>query len=257
MTDFYMVCIKRDFTGKLKYGQHYYDFDDGTMTFIAPHQVISGINEDQVLNGSFILFHPDFIQHYPLAKSIKNCRFFNYEANEALHLSEKEDKMIRNIMETIQEEYSSAVDVYSQDVIVSHLELLMNYSKRFYKRQFITRHHANKGILSDLENLLQKWFVSEHIAQSGFPTVRDVAENLNMSPNYLSDMLRNLTGQTTQQHIHEKLIESAKEKLSTTELSVSEIAYELGFEYAQSFSKLFKRKTNQTPMEFRQSFASN
>ncbi len=251
--NFYMVCIKKDYHGKLKYGQHYYDFDEGIMTFIAPRQVVFEANEAGVHHGSLLLFHPDFIRNYSLAKNVNDYGFFSYEAYEALHLSEKEEKMIEGIMQHIAGEYQSAADVYSQDVMISHLELLLNYANRFYNRQFITRHQASRGLLADVESLLKTLFDMD-MPQTGVPTVHDVADQLHMSPNYLSDMLRTLTGQTTQQHIHSKLIEKAKEQLSTTSLSISEIAYQLGFEYSQSFSKLFKNKTNISPSEFRDSF---
>lgn len=253
--NFYSVCIKRDFKGKVKYGQNYYDFDEGVMTFFSPNQLInSEVTDDRALSGWWLVVHPDFIRNYALAKGIKEYGYFSYAVNEALHLSEKEESMITSIMQNIRQEYSSVIDSFSQDVIISHIELLLNYSNRFYNRQFITRKHASNDLLTTMEILLTDYFNSDNVQEMGVPTVRYLAEKLNISANYLSDMLRSLTGQSTQQHIHDKLIEKAKERLTTTSLSVSEIAYQLGFEHPQSFSKLFKNKTNVSPLEFRHSF---
>ncbi len=253
--NFYSICTKKDFKGKLKYGQNYYDFDEGIMTFFSPGQVISTVvDEDIVLSGIWLVIHPDFIQNNGLAKSIKDYGFFSYAVNEALHLSDKEEAMITDIMQNIYSEYCSIIDGFSQDVILSQIELLLNYSNRFYNRQFITRKNASNDLLSNLEKLLLDYFNGNKVQEHGLPTVQYISEQLNVSPNYLSDMLRSLTGQSTQQHIHDKLIEKAKEILTTTSLSVSEIAYQLGFEYPQSFSKLFKSKTNVSPLEFRSSF---
>lgn len=253
--NFYSICTKKDFKGKLKYGQNYYDFDEGIMTFFSPGQVISTVvDQDIALSGIWLVIHPDFIQNYSLAKSIKDYGFFSYAVNEALHLSDKEEAMITDIMQNIDTEYCSVIDGFSQDVILSHIELLLNYSNRFYNRQFITRKNASNDLLSNLEKLLLDYFNGTKVQEFGLPTVLYISEQLNVSPNYLSDMLRSITGQSTQQHIHDKLIEKAKEILTTTSLSVSEIAYLLGFEYPQSFSKLFKSKTNVSPLEFRSSF---
>jgi len=253
--NFYSVCIKKDFKGKMKYGQNYYDFDEGVMTFFSPGQVISTeITDDLALSGIWLIIHPDFIRNYPLSKTIKNYGYFSYAVNEALHLSEKEESMIISTMKNIEQEYHSGIDLYSQDVIVSHIELLLNYSNRFYNRQFITRKNTNSDLLVQVEELLTNYFNSNKVQELGLPTVQYLSGKLNVSSNYLSDMLRTLTGQNTQQHIHNKLIEKAKEILTTTSMSVSEIAYNLGFEYPQSFSKLFKSKTNISPLEFRHSF---
>jgi len=253
--NFYSVCIKKDFKGKMKYGQNYYDFDEGVMTFFSPGQVISTeITDDLALSGIWLIIHPDFIRNYPLSKTIKNYGYFSYAVNEALHLSEKEENMVVTTMKNIEQEYHSGIDLYSQDVIVSHIELLLNYSNRFYNRQFITRKNANSDLLVQVEELLANYFNSSKVQELGLPSVQYLSGKLNVSSNYLSDMLRTLTGQNTQQHIHNKLIEKAKEILTTTSMSVSEIAYNLGFEYPQSFSKLFKSKTNTSPLEFRHSF---
>ncbi|WP_419800932.1 helix-turn-helix domain-containing protein [Mucilaginibacter sp.] len=250
--NFYSICIKKDFKGKLKYGQNYYDFDEGVLTFFSPGQVISTeLTEDLKLSGYWLIIHPDFIQNYPLAKTIKTYGYFSYAVNEALFLSEKEETMIASIMKNIEQEYYSNIDHYSQDVIVSHVELLLNYANRFYNRQFITRKTASHDLLVKMEDILNDYFDKQH---AGLPTVQYISGKLNVSPNYLSDLLRSITGQSTQQHIQNKLIEKAKEILTTTSLSVSEIAYQLGFEYPQSFSKLFKNKTHVSPLQFRQSF---
>ncbi|HEY9260278.1 helix-turn-helix domain-containing protein, partial [Chitinophaga sp.] len=221
--------------------------------FTAPHQIIS-IENDTEFFGATLLIHPDFIRNYPLGKNIKNYGFFSYEANEALHLSEKERATILDILEQINTELNNPIDDFSQDVMISYIEVLLNYSNRYYKRQFITRKAVNHDLLTKMEQLLNDYFDSADALKKGLPSVEYLAEQLHLSPRYLSDMLRSLTGQNAQQHIHEKLIEKAKEKLSGTGLSVSQIAYELGFEHPQSFSKLFKIKTNQSPLEFRQLF---
>jgi AraC-like DNA-binding protein len=253
--NFYSVIFKKDCEIKLKYGQNYYDFDEGIMTFLSPAQVTSTeITDDMALTGMWLVIHPDFIRHYSLNKTIKDYGYFSYAVNEALHLSDREESMIETILKNIEQEYSSVIDTYSQDVIVSHIELLLNYCNRFYNRQFITRKNANNDLLIQLETLLSDFFNSDKAQEIGLPTVEYVSNQLHVSPNYLSDMLRSLTGQSTQQHIHNTLIEKAKEILTTTSLSVSEIAYQLGFEYPQSFNKLFKSKTNVSPLEYRSSF---
>ncbi|RDC62752.1 helix-turn-helix domain-containing protein [Adhaeribacter pallidiroseus] len=252
---FYSICIKKDFNGKLKYGQNFYDFDEGIMTFFSPGQVIStDAAEEVALNGWWLLIDPDFIRNYPLAKKIKEYNFFSYAVSEALHLSEKEEVMIAGIMQNIEQEYRSAIDTFSQDVMISHIELLLNYANRFYNRQFITRKNANTDLLVKLEDLLNEYFEKNRSLVFGLPTVQYISEQLNVSPNYLSDVLRTQTGQSTQLHIQNKVLEKAKEILTTTSLSVSEIAYQLGFEYPQSFNKLFKTKMKVSPLVFRNSF---
>lgn len=255
--DFYSIALKRTPNTKYKYGQQEYDFDEGVMFFMSPGQVFGvKIDKDAVLKrrGWSLLVHPDFLWNTSLAKTIKQYRYFSYSVNEALHLSEKEEAIINGIIENMEQEYRSNIDNFSQSVIVSQLELLLNYSNRFYNRQFITRKKASSDLLIKLEDLLNEYFDRQNELQGGLPTVKYIASKLNVSPNYLSDMLRTLTGQNAQQHIHNKLIEKAKEALSTTSLSVGEIAYRLGFEHPQSFNKLFKNKTNVSPLEFRNSF---
>ncbi len=251
--NFYKIAYKTQLYSKVKYGQHYYDFGEGGLIFTAPNQIFES-PDDTVKSGYILFIHPDFLLAYPLAKKIKQYGFFSYSANEALHLSEQEKETILSIFKIIDDELKSRIDDFSHDVIISQVELLLNYSNRFYKRQFITRKAVNNNLLQKLEEILNDYFNNEKSLRKGIPTVQFLSENLNISPGYLSDILRSLTGQNAQQHIHEKLIEKAKEKLSTSDLSVSEIAYELGFEHPQSFSKLFKTKTNQSPMEFRALF---
>jgi len=249
----YMIALKKDYKGKVKYGQNYYDFDEGMMSFIAPGQICYQ-NEPgyEPLDGSMLIFHPDFLRGYALDKNIKSFDFFSYAANEALYLSKKEEVMIEGIFSNIAQEYHSIIDSFSQDVIISHIELVLNYSNRFYNRQFITRKNVNNDLLTKLEQLLENHF--NNTQNSSLPTVKHLADSLNVSASYLSDMLRTHTGQNAQQHIHNKLIEKAKEILTTTQLSVSEVAYRLGFEYPQSFSKLFKSKANVSPLEYRKMF---
>lgn len=257
--EFYTMSLKRNVVGKYRYGQQSYDFDEGLMTFFSPEQVISVqlIEQDATTNppsGWILAVHPDFFFGTSLAKSIHKYPFFNYSVREALFLSEKEEGIVNGILNDIRGEYQANLDQFSQQIIISQLELLLNYSERFYQRQFLTRKVSNHEILNRLEEELETYFNNEDLAESGLPSVHQMAENLHLSSDYLSSMLKSLTGQNTQQHIHNKLIEKAKVKLSTTSLSVSEIAYELGFGHPQSFSKLFKSKTNQTPLEFRTSF---
>lgn len=252
--NFYKISYKLNLNGKISYGQSNYDFDEGRMAFIAPNQIVARGVADKDLSGYTLLFHPDFIRNYPLATKIKNFGFFSYSANEALYISDKEKQTIFSVFENIKTELNNTIDDFSQDVLVSHIEVLLNYSNRFYKRQFITRKAVNHDLLAQLEQILNAYFEQEETLQKGLPTVEYLAEQLNFSPRYLSDLLRSLTGQNAQQHIHEKLIEKAKEYLTSTNLSVSEIAYQLGFEQPQSFNRLFKKKTSLTPIEFKQSF---
>ena len=254
MFDFYSIALKRTTHTKIKYGQQEYDFDEGVLFFIQPGQVFRiDIDENSVPehSGWLLLIHPDFLWGSPLSSKIKQYHYFDYTINEALFLSAKEEILLNQITENIQQEYKRNIDKYSKQIIVSQIETLLNYAERFYNRQFITREKSNHQVLARLEKLLTDYFNSEDLITKGLPTVQYIADKLNISPSYLSGLLKVLTGRTTQKHIHDKLIEKAKEKLSTTELSVSEIAFELGFEHSQSFSKLFKTKTHQSPLEFR------
>jgi AraC family transcriptional regulator, transcriptional activator of pobA len=253
---FYKVSYKPKLAGKLKYGQGYYDFDEGGLLFAAPGQVMGGGDSDEgvVCSEYTLLIHPDFFLGYPLAKTIGQYGFFSYLTAETLHLSEHEKAIIMSIFRIMSEELNSRIDDFSHDVVISQIELLLNYANRFYKRQFITRKVVSHDLLQRTEKLLADYFENQHPLTKGLPTVQYLADNLNLSASYLSDMLRALTGQNAQQHIHDKVIEKAKELLSTRSLSVGEIAYQLGFEHPQSFNRLFKGKTSVSPLAFRQSF---
>jgi len=253
---YYTISLKRG-VSKMFYGQQQYDFDEGVLYFMAPNQILrvnNSPNENLKRSGWLLLIHPDFLWNTPLAKKIKQYEFFDYSVNEALFLSEKEEEILNNIIQNIRQEYHTNIDKFSQDIIISQIETLLNYSERFYHRQFITRKITNHQILDRLEKLLADYFENDYLTTKGLPTVQYIADTLNISPSYLSGLLKVLTGQSTQQHIHNKLIEKAKEILSATDKSISEIAYELGFEHPQSFSKFFKTKTNISPLNFRHSF---
>jgi AraC family transcriptional activator of pobA len=253
--DLYVISMKRGCDG-LHYGQQKYDFDEGLMAFMSPGQVLrgedNGVPPD--LEGWMLFVHPDFLWNTPLATKIKRYEYFSYATNEALFLSDKEEMVINDLLENIRTEYYSNMDKFSQDIIISHLETLLKYAERFYQRQFITRKITNHQVLNQVEEILTSYLDNEALLAEGLPTVKYFARALNISSKYLSSLLKQLTGQTMQQLIHGKLIEKAKEKLSTTTMSVSEIAYQLGFEHPQSFNKLFKSKTKQSPLDFRQSF---
>lgn len=260
VSDFYSISAKRGVDGKMYYGQQEYDFDEGVMYFMAPNQVLRiapGQNSNTKRSGWILLIHPDFLWNTSLADKIRKYEFFDYAINEALFLSEKEETVVNGIIQNIQQEYRSNIDKFSQSIIISQIETLLNYSERFYQRQFITRKITNHQVLDRLEQWLAGYFNSDTLVQKGIPTVQDIAASLAVSPGYLSSLLKVLTGQSTQQHIHDKLIEKAKEKLSLTQLSVGEIAYELGFEFPQSFNKMFKSKTGMTPLQFREKFDNN
>jgi AraC family transcriptional activator of pobA len=257
LPNFYKISYKKSLTGKIKYGQGYYDFDEGGLSFISPNQVIACADDEQDYSGYTLLIHPDFIRGYSLDNKIKTYGFFSYAANEALYLSDKEKKIIFSVFEHIGDELNNTIDDFSQDLVVSHIEVLLNYSNRFYKRQFLTRKHVNNDLLSKMEKLLNEYFNNESPINLGVPSVEYIAKDLSVSSRYLSDMLRAITGQNAQQHIHNVLIGKAKEYLTTTNLSVAEIAYKLGFEQPQSFNKLFKNKTNKTPVQFKHEFHNN
>ncbi len=257
--EFFTISLKRNVVGKFRYGQQSYDFDEGVMTFFAPEQLITVqlIEEDLTTHkpsGHILAIHPDFFFGTPLANKMKKYPFFHYSVREALFLSEKEEQIVEGLFGNIQSEYQANLDEFSQDIIISQIDLLLNYAERFYKRQFLTRKVTNHQILDTLESVMEAYFSNETAAQQGVPKVNYLAEQVHLSADYLSSMLKSLTGQTTQQYIHNALIEKAKVKLSTTALSVSEIAYQLGFEHPQSFNKLFKTKTKQTPLQFRTSY---
>lgn len=257
VADYYSVSVKRGLSSKMRYGQQEYDFDEGIMYFLAPDQVLQPgpqLRGKAKPSGWILLIHPDFLWNTPLAKKIRRYGYFDYSVNEALFLSDKEEATINGIVQNIKQEASANIDTFTQNIIISQLETLFNYAERYYQRQFITRKISNHKLLDRLEAFLSNYFADDLTVTKGLPTVQDIADALNTSPGYLSGSLKTITGQNTQQHIHNKVIEIAKQKLSTTDLTVSEIAYELGFEHPQSFNKLFKAKTASTPLAFRQSF---
>jgi AraC family transcriptional activator of pobA len=255
--DFYCIAMKRNFNCKMKYGQQEYDFDEGIMSFVSPSQVFSIEQDGEGTlkhSGWLLMVHPDFLWNTSLSQKMSRYEFFSYAVREALFLSDKEEAIIEGILQNINQEYQSNIDHFSQELIIAQLEVLFTYAHRFYERQFITRKIINHEILVKVEDILVDYFHNNKFKVKGLPTVQYIAESLNFSPGYLGAVLRVLTGKSTQQHIHDKLIEIAKEKLSASGLSVSEIAYGLGFEHPQSFTKLFKTKTGLGPAEFRQSF---
>ncbi|GAB3742942.1 helix-turn-helix domain-containing protein [Spirosoma lituiforme] len=252
--DFYNITYNESAGCKMRYGQTTYDFDEGGMFFTSPGQPLTGLRTAESSSGFTLLVHPDFLRNYPLATKIKSYGFFSYSVTESLHLSDKEKKIITAMAKNIGDELETAIDDLSQDVLIAQLELLLNYSQRFYQRQFRTRKPINSALLEKVDRLLESYFTKETALLSGLPSVQFLSDELQVSPRYLSDLLRSLTGQNTQQYIHHKLIEKAKEVLTISNLTVGEIAYQLGFEHPQSFSKLFKLKTNLSPLEFRQLF---
>jgi AraC-like DNA-binding protein len=251
--DFYKISFKTNFNGKLRYGQGYYDFESGGMSFVAPGQLLRPQEEEADYSGYSLNIHPDFLRPYTLGKNIKQFGFFAYSTAEGLYLSEKEKVKIAGVFDEIQDELAQRIDAFSQDVIISNIELLLNHSNRFYNRQFLTRKALNHDVLLKVEEALDRYFSGENALVQGLPTVQYLADKVHLSPRYLSDVLRSITGQNTQQLIHERVIEQAKQMLTAGSLNVAEVAYQLGFEHPQSFSKLFKKKTNLTPLAYKDS----
>ena len=255
--NFYSIGLKRNVHAKFNYGQQVYDFDAGVLTFVSPLQFLKIELQPQVKvdpTGWLLLIHPDFLLHSNIVDKIKTYEFFRYAANEALFLSDKEENVMVEILHNIEKEYQSNIDRFSQELIIAQLDMLLIYAERFYERQFFTRKPSNIEVLNRFEQILSEYFDNGQSLENGIPSVTAIAAKLHISANYLGSILRLYTKQSTQQHIQHKIIELAKDRLIKTELSVSEIAYELGFEHAQSFSKLFKAKTNQSPSEFRERF---
>lgn len=252
-TPFYNVTLKTKTSQLFKYGREYFDFSEGCLFGIAPNQIVEvdETSEKGDMGGWALYFHPDLIRGYNLLNKISDYGFFTYETKEALHLSEKEKTTLNDIVLKIAEEYESNLDEFSQDVLVSNIELLFNYIKRFYSRQFITRKNQNTTIVSQFNYLLKDYFDSEKTRKNGLPKVHYFAGKLHLSDSYLSDLLKRETGENAQDIIHFYVIEKAKNNLVNTDKSISEIAFELGFEYPQYFSRLFKNKTGQTPKEYR------
>ncbi|GGH20112.1 helix-turn-helix transcriptional regulator [Sphingobacterium alkalisoli] len=254
---FYSIGLKRNVNARFNYGQQQYDFDSGVLCFVSPDQFLRlEVNPEAQVEptGWLLLIHPDFLWHTDLATKINGYEFFKYAVNEALFLSDKEEQTVVDILQNIEKEYQSNVDKFSQDLIIKQVERLLIYAERFYERQFITRKKSTQELVVRFEQLLSQHFTTEKLCEHGIPTVTTIAAQLNISANYLGSLLRIYTQQNTQQHIQNKVIDYAKTRLSTTALSVSEIAYELGFEHSQSFSKMFKAKTSQSPLEFREAF---
>lgn len=253
-TDFYSIMFKNYCKNNLIYGRKAIDFQEGNLICIAPNQTISIDNEVEEREdkmGWGLFFHPDLIRATALNEKLKNYSFFNYEVSEALHLSDKEKNILLECVQKIQSELQENIDVHSQYIIVSTIELLLNYCSRFYGRQMITRSQTNKSIIAQIENMLNDYFTENNIKEKGLPSVKFLADHVNLSASYLSDLLKKETGKNAQEHIHFYLIEKAKNYLINSEKNINEIAYSLGFEYPQYFIKLFKQKTGNTPMEYR------
>ncbi|UQB69817.1 helix-turn-helix domain-containing protein [Epilithonimonas zeae] len=251
---FYKITFITKNKGRLKYGRNYYDYDEGSMLFLAPDQLVGSTDYNSETYCYILLIHPDFLLGHPIARKIKQYGYFSYASNEALHLSESERAIIQSVYSIMKQELNSRVDEFSQEVVIAQLELLLSYVNRFYKRQFITRKVVNNDILQRTESILEDYLNDQLSLKYGLPSVQYVADQLKISSGYLSDLLRSLIGQNAQQYIRNKIIEKAKERLTNTVLTVAEIAYELGFEHPQSFSKMFRVRTGLSPLEFRNSF---
>ena len=249
----FLISLKMGVSGSITYGRNKYDFQEGTIVFSKPEQSLRYSENEQVEgdNGWTLIFHPDLIRKSELGRNIDNYTFFSYEANEALHLSEDERNSITEIVQKIENEYKQNIDRHSQELIIANIELILKYCTRYYDRQFYTRTNINKDAVSRFENLIKEYYKSENPLNLGVPSVKFCAAELNMSSHYLSDMLRKETGKSAQEHIYNFLIDKAKTRLLASGETVSQIAYELGFEYPQHFSKLFKSKTGISPAEYR------
>jgi AraC-like DNA-binding protein len=252
--DFYAVMFKSHCSNKMRYGRQTYDFQDGSLVCFAPKQVVtldSEIEMKKDMMGWGLYFHPDLLLGTSLANKIKEYTFFSYDTSEALHLSDKEKQTLFDCIHKIEIELTENIDNHRQTLIASNIELLLNYCSRYYGRQFITRKQVNSSIVSQVENLLTDYFKSERLKEQGLPSVKYLSEEVHLSASYLSDLLKKETGMNAQDLIHYRLIEKAKITLLNSDRSVSEVAYSLGFEYPQYFSKLFKMKTGVSPNEFR------
>jgi AraC family transcriptional activator of pobA len=247
----YIIALKKNLKGTIQYGRRAYDFNAGVLAFYAPGQLCEANETVDVseLSGWLLAFHPDLLHKYPLGKKIAGYGFFSYQVSEALHLSEREEQSLDAVLATLRHEHEQPVDGFSHDVLVAQLDVLLSYANRFYHRQFLTRRPAEHDLLTRFETLLTAYFAQGETQP--LPTVQHFADALHVSPAYLSDLLRTLTGQSTQQHIHYGLIEKAKQLLLTTSLTINETAFQLGFEYPQYFTRLFKSKTGLTPAAFR------
>jgi AraC-like DNA-binding protein len=247
---FYTISCKK-FDGLLSYGKSQYDFRDGSLMFTAPGQVLGAGPDVEVDEGWALFFHPDLLHGTGLGSKMHEYSFFHYEVNEALHISEEEDAIIKDCVGKIAREYMQSIDKHTQSVIVSNIELLLNYGNRFYDRQFYTRAKVNADVVQRFEILLKDYFNQSELIEAGLPDVTYFSSRLNLSANYLSDLLQKFTGKSTLEHIHLELVEKAKSLLWGTDNSISEIAYGLGFQYASHFTKIFKAKTGKSPSEYR------
>jgi AraC-like DNA-binding protein len=250
---FYCIYLKETKCGDLRYGKEVYDYQEESLVFVAPGQILTvgSYLPGMKPKGKVLIFHPDFLVGTSLRNIMADYSFFSYSSNEALHLSKKERKLILNIFQTIEEELKQNLDKHSKTLVISHLQLLLNYSTRFYDRQFMTREHVNKGILEKFETLLNNYFVSEKPQKIGLPSVSYCAEELHLSPNYFGDVIKKETGISAMQYIQEKVIDIAKERIFDIDRAISEVAYELGFKYPQHFTRLFKQKVGVTPNAYR------
>ncbi|PJJ66437.1 helix-turn-helix domain-containing protein [Chryseobacterium geocarposphaerae] len=254
LLSFYKITFITRNKGRLKYGRNFYDYNEGSMLFLAPNQLVGSTDYNSETYCYLLLIHPDFLLGHPIARKIKQYSYFSYSSNEALHVSDPEKEIILSVFEIMKQELNSRIDEFSQEVVIAQIELLLSYVNRFYKRQFITRKVVNNDILQKTETILDHYLNDQQALRYGLPTVQYLSDQLNISPGYLSDVLRSVIGKNTQQYIREKVAEKAKERLISTELTVAEIAYELGFEHPQSFSKMFRAQTGLSPVEFRNSF---
>ncbi len=251
---FYCIFLKETMCGDLRYGKETYDYQEESLVFVAPGQILTVEKylPDVRPKGKLLVFHPDFIRGTALGNIMSDYNFFSYSSNEALHLSKKERNQILNMFETIEDELQQNLDKHSKTLVISHLQLLLNYSTRFYDRQFITREHINKGVLNKFESILNGYFTSDKPQLLGLPSVAFCAEELNLSANYFGDLIKKETGISAQEYIQTKLIDVAKTKVFDFDKSISQVAYELGFKYPQHFNRLFKKKVGVTPNEYRQ-----
>lgn len=249
---YYAVFLKEVMCGDLKYGKNTYDYQEGTLVFVAPGQVLSIIRDGKPkkLKGWALLFHPDLLHGTQLGKNIQDYTFFSYETNEALHMSEQERQVIIDCFVKIQNELNHSIDKHSKTLIVSNIELLLNYCVRFYDRQFITRGDVNKDILTRFEKLINGYLYSEEPQDQGLPSVAYCADKLNLSSNYFGDLIKKETGKSAQEYIHSKIIRVAKEKLHDSTKTITDVAYELGFKYPQHFTRMFKNQTGYSPQEY-------
>ena len=250
---FYMISFKAGNCGELRYGRNRYDFQEGTILFTKPGQVLTiQPNDDEFVDGGWtLIFHPDLIRKSELSQVIDGYSFFSYEVHEALHLSDDEKSSLHDLVKKIEHEYSQNIDRHTQKLIVANISLLLDYCTRFYDRQFYVRTNMNTDLVSRFETLLTDYFASPKALEEGLPSVKYCGEQMNMSPSYLSDLLKKETGRTAQQHIQDMVIHQAKNRLLASQDQVSQIAYDLGFEYPQHFSKMFKKHTGMSPAEYR------